>query len=79
MKISVEMAEEEFKEYLKVKSYIKGKRETKEILDLDERLQRLSKFVYDALQREDNICGGIQIINDNYAKAALALAEKELF
>lgn len=77
-KINVEMTEEEYKQFLLVKRCIRGKRETQTILDLANRLEKLSEAVYKALCVSDE-CANAEIINDSYARAALALATKELY
>jgi len=77
MKITVEMTEKEFEEYQLIRRCIRGKRETDEILDLANRLDNLAKNVYAALSDSEE--NGLLIINESYAKAALALATRELY
>lgn len=75
-KVTVEMTEEEAVEYFRYKK-CKG-REAEEIAELAGRLNFISEMVYKGLAvSEESTC--VEVINDGYARAALAKAEKELF
>ena len=75
MTVTLQLTEEEVREYLRYKQF-KG-REVEEIEDLAKRLTQLAENVYKALADTEE--EGLQIINEGYAHAALHFAEKELF
>ena len=77
MKVTIELTEEEAREYLHFKKF-KG-REAEEIADLAHRLQQLAENTYKALAANEEVSGEIEIVNVSYAKAALHFATQELF
>lgn len=77
-KISVEMTEEEFEQYLLIKRSIQTKGETQTIIELAQRLECLAGAVYGALREQDE-SGDLEIYNKIRASDALTLAIRELY
>ncbi len=75
MLVTIQLTENEAREYLRYKQF-KGRKD-EEIEDLAKRLNGLAENVYKALAKSEE--EGIHIIDEGYANAALHFAEKELF
>lgn len=75
MLVTIQLTENEAREYLRYKQF-KG-REVEEIEDLAKRLNQLAQFTYKALAESKE--ESIHIISEMNAHAALVFAEKELY